>query len=50
MNQKRDWSSHRHEWDLFSRYESYDAVMLPPGETFDRDFLIDEVSERYDEY
>jgi hypothetical protein len=50
MNQKRDWSSERHEWDLFSRYESYDAVMLPPGERFNWDFFLEEVLERYDKH
>jgi hypothetical protein len=25
-------------------------VILPPGEKFNRDFFIDEVLERYDEY
>jgi hypothetical protein len=37
-------------WICFSRFGSYDVGMLPPGEKFNRDFFIDEVSERYDEH
>jgi hypothetical protein len=33
----------------FSGSGSYDAVILPPGEKFNRNFFIDEVSERYHE-
>jgi hypothetical protein len=35
-------------WICFSKSGSSDVVMLPPGERFNRDFLIDEGSERHD--
>jgi uncharacterized protein (UPF0332 family) len=34
----------------FSKSRSYDVVILPLGERFNRDFFIDEVLERYDEH
>jgi hypothetical protein len=37
-------------WICFPSPGSYDMVMLPHGEKFNRGFLIDEVLERYDEH
>jgi hypothetical protein len=37
-------------WICFSTSGSYDLVMLPLGETFNRDFFIHGVLERYDEH
>jgi hypothetical protein len=37
-------------WICFSTSVSYDVVMLPPGERFNRDFFLDELFERYDEH
>jgi hypothetical protein len=36
-------------WICFSQSGSHDAVILPPGERFNRVFVIEEVLERCDE-
>jgi hypothetical protein len=49
-SQNEYWSSESYDLDLFSRSGSYNVVMLPPGEIFNRDFVIDEMLERCDEH